>query len=105
MTRQRLDDLLAALATYGWLPVVEDSHGELFELIDDRVTWTLEHSGGRSTIELTFHAFGDLGQRVRDLRDILYCVDTVTGAKLYFHRRGSPDWQRELLDFVERLRP
>ena len=107
MSRERMEDLLAALRANGWRLLSESEHPSAspdpFKLEDDAVTWAVMRCDAAFVVELKFHAFGDLGQRTVALRDVLYCQVVGTGGKLYFDKRTKPEWSRNLMKFVKNL--
>lgn len=106
MSRERMNDLLAALREVGWVLLGPEAYPEgsddPFVLHGDGVKWGLASVSG-SLLELEFHAFDGLGRRTDQLRDILYCVERSTGRKLYFEKRDNPEWKANLARFVEQV--
>ena len=104
MSRERMDDLLSALEGYGWRRLDPREHPRAsedpFRLEGEAVTWAIVRGERSAVVELDFQAFGDLGQRTDDLRDIFYCEARGLGKRLSFAKRQTPEWRENLLTFV-----
>jgi len=104
MSKRRMMDVLEALEAAGWRLEASPGHRDksIYRLVDDHTTWRLAGRDGER-LTLTFWAFGDLGQRTDKLTDIFYCEERKTGARLYFDKRGTVDWENGLRRFLDGL--
>jgi len=107
VSRERLQELLDSLQSMGWWMLAEAEHPRAsrdpFVLEHETLLWALVRGAQGPVVELEFHAFGDLGQRTDDLRDIIDCVELATGRTLDFAKQKSAAWQRNLPRFVNEL--
>lgn len=109
MSKDHLEDVLAALEAAGWVRLSSNAYEigspDPFTLEGEKIKWGLRSETGARILELEFHAFGDLGQRTAKLRDIFYCIEPATGRRLYFEKRTSALWIDSLSTFVASLGP
>lgn len=108
MTRQRMDDVLEALRSYGWYLLGEPEHPNAspdpFALEQDNsVTWVISRADNPAVVELEFHVFEHPGHQTSGLRDIMYCQVVGRDERLYFAKRHSQEWRRDLVTFVQRV--
>jgi hypothetical protein len=107
MSKQRMEDLLAALEGYGWRLLAEQEYPngsrDPFKLEDDAIRWGIARRDGGPVVDLEFQAFGHLGERTDKLRDILYCDVRGTQVRLFFEKREKPEWREALSKFVREL--
>lgn len=107
VSRERMQDVRDAFEAYGWRLLEVDNRvtggSDPFLLDGELVGWTLARGVDRPSVELAFYAFGDLGQETRNLRNICYCVHEQTGQRLFFAKRGKPEWRSELASFVQHV--
>ena len=102
-----MQDLLVALEEAGWQRLGPEDYPagtpDPFSLEGDKAKWGIDRADRSHLIELEFHAFGDLGQRTEDVRDIYYCIVPQNDTRLYFEKRGSEKWPQAVAAFVAQL--
>jgi hypothetical protein len=102
-----MEDLLLALRNDGWdlldAQAYPNGSHDPFKLEDDSIKWGIAHGPDAPLVELEFHAFGEMGERTQQLRDILYCKVVDTDQRLYFDKRDSREWRENLSAFVSSL--
>ena len=100
-----MQDLLSTLVEAGWRLLdsreSDSASADPFALENDVVRWVISRDDGEA--KLTFHAFGRLGQRTVDLRDILFCIIEGTDERLYFDKRETMEWRVGVADFVRHV--
>lgn len=104
MTRERMEDLRAALVEHGWrlLDHEEDARASTdpFVLEREALTWVIVRGAASAAVALKFQAFGDMGRRTDRLNDVAWCALVDGDAKLHFSKRNSQAWRDELARFV-----
>jgi hypothetical protein len=107
MSRERMEDLLEVLRSYGWYLLSEaeypNASADPFAIEYDVVRWALSRAGNPTVIELEFYAVGPLGESTDSLRDILWCDVVGRDERLSFVKRSKPEWRRRVVEFVQRL--
>jgi hypothetical protein len=101
MSKERMNDVRDLLLAEGWLLLNPD---DMYTLVNDEVTWELEHASSTMVVNLDVFASGDLGERTDSLKDLFYCVVRDRDLKLYFAKRNSEEWRRSLIEFRYALR-
>lgn len=104
MTKERMDDVLAAFEHFGWTRLSSQECAfcseDPYALGDEQIVWGLSRGSTETILRLEFHAFGSLGQRTNRLADILYCLHPASGEKLMFHNRRTHQWRQAVPRFV-----